>query len=64
VFEIFEMTKECRQIVMSNNLDPSDLEAVAQKIGMRSLLENGLHLVEEGVTTHAEVIRVLGERYK
>ena len=64
VFEIFEMTKDCRQIVMSNNFDPSDLEAVAQKIGMRSLLENGLHLVEEGVTTHAEVIRVLGERYK
>jgi type II secretory ATPase GspE/PulE/Tfp pilus assembly ATPase PilB-like protein/pSer/pThr/pTyr-binding forkhead associated (FHA) protein len=64
VFEIFEMTKDCRQIVMSNNFDPSDLEAVALKIGMRTLVENGLHLVEEGVTTHAEVIRVLGERYK
>ena len=44
--------------------DPSDLEVVAQQTGMRSLVENGLHLVEEGVTTHAEVIRVLGERYK
>ena len=63
VFEIFEMTKDCRQIVMSNDFDPSDLEAVAQQIGMRSLVENGLQLVEEGVTTHAEVIRVLGERY-
>jgi type IV pilus assembly protein PilB len=64
VFEIFEMTKESRQIVMSDNFDPSDLEAIARQTGMRSLVENGLHLVEEGVTTHAEVIRVLGERYK
>ena len=49
---------------MSDNFDPSELEAVAQRNGMRSLVENGLHLVEEGITTHAEIIRVLGEGYR
>ncbi|MFN3075833.1 MAG: ATPase, T2SS/T4P/T4SS family [Alphaproteobacteria bacterium] len=61
VFEMFEMTGEARTLVMSPHFNADDLRAVARRNGMMTLIEHGLRLVEEGITTHEEVIRVLGE---
>jgi type IV pilus assembly protein PilB len=61
VFEVFEMTNECRRMVMSANFDPAELKRIAQRNGMTTLVQHALTLIEEGITTHAEIIRVLGE---
>lgn len=61
VFELFEMTSEARNMIMSDNFNADDLRKHAIRNGMTTLIGHGLHLVEEGITTHAEIIRVLGE---
>ena len=61
VFEIFEMTNECRRMIMSNDFDPGELKRAARRAGMSTLVEHALTLIEDGITTHAEIIRVLGE---
>ena len=61
VFEMFEMTNKCRNIVMSDHFNEQTLREAAKSEGMTTLVESALQLVEDGVTTHEEVIRVLGE---
>ena len=61
VYEMFEMTNECRSLIMSDTFHAPDLREVSRRSGMITLVENGLRLIEEGKTTHTEVIRVLGE---
>ena len=61
VFEIFEMTNECRRMIMSDDFDPGELKRAARRGGMSTLVEHALTLIEDGITTHAEIIRVLGE---
>ncbi len=61
VFEVFEMTNECRQIVMGDQYNADELREVAVRDGLSTLVQSGLNLVEQGITTHEEVIRVLGE---
>jgi len=63
VFELFEMTSEARAMIMSANFNADSLRAHAIRNGMTTLIRHGLHLVEEGITTHEEVIRVLGETH-
>ena len=61
VFEMFEMTHAARALVMSPTFNADDLRRLARESGMMTLVQHSLRLVEEGVTTHEEVIRVLGE---
>ncbi|MDP6346251.1 MAG: ATPase, T2SS/T4P/T4SS family [Alphaproteobacteria bacterium] len=61
VFEVFEMTNACKQIVVGDAFNVDELRRVAEENGLATLVSNGLKMVEEGVTTHEEVIRVLGE---
>ncbi|MBF0382722.1 MAG: Flp pilus assembly complex ATPase component TadA [Magnetococcales bacterium] len=61
VFEMFEMTDEARNLVMSPTMNSGTLRQLAKDAGMTSLVSHGVQLVEEEVTTFAEVIRVLGE---
>ncbi len=61
VFELFEMTSEGRAIVVTQNFNSDQLRQVALENGMTTLVQSGLRLVDEGATTHAEVIKVLGE---
>jgi len=63
VFEMFEMTGEARSLILSPNFEADKLRAIADETGMASLIEHGLQLVDEAVTTHGEVMRVLGEKY-
>ena len=60
VFEVFQMTNEYRHIIMAENYNADELRALAAQGGMRTLVQSGLDLVEQGETTHEEVIRVLG----
>jgi len=59
VFEMFEMTHAARALVMSPTFNTDDLQRLARESSMMTLVQHGLRLVEEGVTTHEEVIRVL-----
>ncbi|MDP6876719.1 MAG: GspE/PulE family protein, partial [Alphaproteobacteria bacterium] len=61
VFEVFEMTNDARQIVMAEQYNADELRDLAERDGLNTLVQSGLELVEQGVTTHEEVIRVLGE---
>ena len=54
------MTNEYRHIIMAENYNADELRALAAQDGMRTLVQSGLDLVEQGETTHEEVIRVLG----
>jgi len=59
VYEIFLMTDEYRQLI-STSYKESELLAIARASGMRSLLEDGLAKVRQGLTTMEEVLRVVG----
>jgi type II secretory ATPase GspE/PulE/Tfp pilus assembly ATPase PilB-like protein len=61
VFEMLEMTAEMRKLIVSGQVDQDELRRLAHDAGMTSMAQNGLHLVEEGRTTYAELIRVFGE---
>jgi type II secretory ATPase GspE/PulE/Tfp pilus assembly ATPase PilB-like protein len=61
VFEVFEMTNECRALVMSDAFGSDRLRDLARSSGMQTLVQHGLQLVDQQETTHEEVIRVLGE---
>ena len=45
---------------MADHYSADELRKLASKHGMRTLVQSGLDLVEQGETTHEEVIRVLG----
>ena len=61
VFEFFEPTIEINQEILKPDFDEARIRAIAKRDGMRTLLDNGLELVEEGVTTIDEIIRVIGD---
>ena len=61
VFEFFEPSLEINQEILKPDFDEARIRAIAKRDGMRTLLENGLDLVDEGITTIEEIIRVIGE---
>jgi len=61
IFEFFEPTLEINKEILKPDFDEAQIRAIAKENGMRTLLDNGLELVEEGVTTIEEIIRVIGE---
>jgi type II secretory ATPase GspE/PulE/Tfp pilus assembly ATPase PilB-like protein len=63
VLEVFEMTNDARAMIMGSEFNATDLRRHARANGMTTLITHGMHFVEEGITTHSEIIRVLGEAY-
>ncbi len=61
VHELFAMTDELREEILSDHFDLSRFRGVARDAGMMSMMENAIYLVEEGRTSFSEVIRVLGD---
>lgn len=59
LFEVLPITPAIRQLI-AGDISVDALEKEARKNGMRTLFENGCQAVEEGLTSFAEVIRVLG----
>ncbi|NGZ27471.1 MAG: Flp pilus assembly complex ATPase component TadA, partial [Magnetococcales bacterium] len=60
VFEIFDVTDESRNLIMSPDFHAGSLRKLTQERGMSTLIGHGIKLVEDETTTFSEVIRVLG----
>ncbi len=58
IFEMFVITERVRQLIVAK-VSASVLRAAAAKQGMRGLREDGAVKVREGLTTVAEVLRVV-----
>jgi len=61
IFELFKPTVEINREILKPDFDEARIREIAIRDGMKSLLDRGLELVEEGVTTISEVIRVIGD---
>jgi type IV pilus assembly protein PilB len=61
VFEFFEPNLEINKEILKPDFNEAKIRAIAKENGMRTLLDNGLELVDEGITTIEEIIRVIGE---
>jgi type IV pilus assembly protein PilB len=59
LYEVMPMTDSLRKLVL-NGAGQDALRAQAREEGMRTLHEDGLDKVREGVTSVPEVLRVLG----
>ena len=59
IYEIFMMSDDYRQMI-GTSYKESEILAAARVDGMRSLLEDGLEKVRQGLTTMDEILRVVG----
>jgi type IV pilus assembly protein PilB len=60
IFEILEMTQPIKELVIEK-ADAQIIREKAQKLGMVTMVEDGLQKVEEGITTLEEVLRAIKE---
>ncbi len=58
LFEIIEVTPEM-QTLMLHSPSTQEIETLARKQGSKSMFEDGIHKVKQGVTTLQEVLRVV-----
>ena len=58
IYEILLIDGEIREMITSHK-SAQEIKAKARAKGMRTLLENGLMLVEQGLTTKEEIMRVV-----
>ncbi|MBW2208856.1 MAG: Flp pilus assembly complex ATPase component TadA, partial [Deltaproteobacteria bacterium] len=61
LFEIFNLTQEAKDMMISKEFNESELKKLAQQQGMVTLLQAGRRAVDRGTTTVEEIIRVCGE---
>jgi type IV pilus assembly protein PilB len=59
VYELLKVTEEMRELLVAPNPSHDDMRKLAVSQGMRSLRDEAIHLVDEGVTTVAEVVRTI-----
>lgn len=57
IFSLLQCTKKIQQAICRHQ----DIEPLARMEGMQSLWESGLTKVHEGLTSHAELMRVIGD---
>ncbi len=60
IFEVLSIDEAVRHAIMER-ATASEIQAIAKKNGMRTMIEDGLEKVRQGVTTVDEVIRVARE---
>ncbi len=60
IYEIFEMDDDLRGLVL-RKAAVSEIRSMAEKKGMKSLVEDGLNKIAQGITTIEEVLRVTKE---
>jgi type II secretory ATPase GspE/PulE/Tfp pilus assembly ATPase PilB-like protein/pSer/pThr/pTyr-binding forkhead associated (FHA) protein len=61
LFEMFNVTQEAKDLIISKDFTESALKSLAMEQGMATLLQAGRRAVERGLTTIEEVIRVCRE---
>jgi type II secretory ATPase GspE/PulE/Tfp pilus assembly ATPase PilB-like protein len=60
IFEILEMNPSIKSLVMQRT-NVNKIKTEAQKLGMTTMIDDGLKKVEEGITTLEEVVRAIKE---
>jgi type IV pilus assembly protein PilB len=60
LYEVMTMTDALRRLIL-DRASHDDLRALAREQGMRTLREDGLEKVREGITSISEVLRVVGK---
>ena len=58
---MFEITEAIRDLIASKEFSADALRRVVLEDGASTMVENSLALVDEGITTHAEIVRVFGD---
>jgi len=58
IYEIMLINDDIREMIISHK-SAQDVKAKAREKGMRTLMENGMALVEQGLTTKEEILRVV-----
>ena len=59
VYELLRLTEEMRALVVAPNPSHDDMRRLAREQGMRSMRQEAIRLVDEDVTTVAEVVRTI-----
>jgi len=59
VYELLRVTEELRELVVSPNPSHDEMRRVAREQGMRSLRQEAIRLVDQDVTSVAEVVRTI-----
>ena len=59
IYEVMEMTDEIRELIMAS-ANARDIKHAAMKVGMTTMLEDGIRKVLAGMTTLEEVIKITG----
>ena len=59
IYELLVLTDEIRSLIL-NKAPSGEIESAAVAAGMHRLLDDGLDKVRQGITSMAEVLRVLG----
>jgi type IV pilus assembly protein PilB len=59
VYELLQVTPEMRELIVAPNPSHDQMRRLAIEQGMRSLRWEGIRLVDEGVTTVAEIVRTI-----
>jgi type IV pilus assembly protein PilB len=60
IHEVLEVSTTIKEMILKNS-STDDIEKVARKEGMMTMLEDGIFLVASGVTSTEEVLRVVSE---
>lgn len=61
IVELFEVDENVQQIISERPFNDAKLDSLLVKQGMTKLLRHGINLVDQGMTTIEEIIRVIGE---
>ncbi len=61
VYEMFEITEPMRDLIAGRGFSADELRHLILEAGGATMVDNALALVADGLTTHAEVVRVFGD---
>lgn len=59
IYEIFEITNEIEQMILSGHVSEFDIEQAARNQGMRTMAQDGILKALDGITSIDEVFRVI-----
>jgi type IV pilus assembly protein PilB len=59
VYELLQVTEEMRELIVAESPSHDDMRRLAIKQGMRSLRTEAVRLIDEDVTTVAEIVRTI-----
>jgi len=60
IHEVLEVSSTVKEMILKGS-STDDIEKVAKKEGMMTMLEDGIFLVASGITSTEEVLRVVSE---